>query len=390
MKQNFGPDRLTSTLLISEPLEAGAPAIYAQYLMSGLSRARIHHPMLTSAAPGWGLISKEEMRYVQVAEGLNWLSWRPFVYRKIADWSLEQEPELIHGISEHSAHVTASLAETLKLPYLLTVHQYLEGNSLRITPRCRAVIAVSEPLREHLVNDVRIPRDRVRVVAPGVSDVPPTSVGLYSGAIVSPDEPNASMDTGLPIADIPKDARLVVSVGDFNKTSDYATFMEATRHIIDRQGDTCSIVVCGEGPQESSLRTFCRELHLDRRVTFCHGHTEIERLMSEADVYVQTTRREGFAVRALQAMAQGVPVVAAANGAILELIEDGVTGYIVPPANHERLAERILALLSDEALRDNIGAAARASAKQHYSVERMLNDTLAVYRDVVNSPVKKS
>jgi glycosyltransferase involved in cell wall biosynthesis len=359
--------------------------------MAGLSRARIHHPMLTPAVPGWGLLSKEEMRYVQAAEGLNWLSWRPFVYRKILDWSLEQEPALLHGISEHAAHVTASLAESLKLPYLLTVHQYLEGNSLRITQRCRAVIAVSEPLREHLVNDVRIPRERVRVVAPGVSDVPTSSFpGILSGAIVSADEPNASMDTGVPIADIPKDARLVVSVGDFNKTSDYATFMEATRHIIDRQGDTCSIVVCGEGPQEASLRKFCRELHLDRRVTFCHGHTEIERLMSEADVYVQTTRREGFAVRALQAMAQGVPVVAAANGAVLELIEDGLTGYIVPPANHERLGERILALLSDDALRDKIGSAACASAKQHYSVETMMDATLDIYHEVASSPVKKN
>ena len=190
------------------------------------------------------------------------------------------------------------------------------------------------------------------------------------------------MDTGLPVAETPPDARLVVSIGDFNKTSDYATFMEATRHIIDRQGDACSIVVCGEGPQEASLRKFCRELHLDRRVTFCHGHTEIERLMSDADVYVQTTRREGFAVRALQATAQGVPVVAAANGAILELIEDGVTGFIVPPANHERLGERILALLTDEGLCERIGTAARASAKEHYSVEKMMSATLSVYNEV--------
>ncbi len=351
--------------------------------MSGLSRARIHHPMLTPVAPGWGLFSKDEQRYVQIAEGLEWLGWRPFVYRKILHWSSVQEPELIHGISEHSAHVAASLAESLKLPYVLTVHQYLDGDSLRITSRCKAVIAVSEPLREHLVNDVGIPKDRIRVIAPGVSDTAsPLFPGILGEVVLSPDEPDASIDTGLPIADLPPDARLVLSVGDFNKTSDYATFMEATRHIIDRQGDACSIVVCGEGPQEASLRKFCRELHLDRRVTFCHGHTEIQRLMDEADVYVQTTRREGFAVRALQAMAQGVPVVTASNGAILELVEDGVTGYIVPPANHERLGERILALLSDSALRNKIGAAAKASVRQHYSVEKMLATTLAVYREI--------
>jgi len=383
VKPHFGPPHPASALLISEPLVAGPSAIYAQYLLSGLSRARIHHPLLTPAAPGWGLFSKEETRYVQTAQGLEWLGWRPFVYRRILKWIADQEPEILHGISEHTAHIAAALAEELKLPYVLTIHSYLEGSTLRITPRCRAVIAVSEPLREHLVNDVRIPKDRVRVISPGVSDAPvPGIPNFFTATIVSPDEPGAELETGLHVAESPPDARLVVSIGDFNKTSDYATFMEATRHIIDRQGDACSIVVCGEGPQESSLRKFCRELHLDRRVTFCHGHSEVERLMGEADVYVQTTRREGFAVRALQAMAQGVPVVAAANGAIFELIEDGVTGYIVPPANHEQLGERILALLADADLRKKIGAAGRQSALEHYSVENMMDATLDVYRDV--------
>lgn len=382
MKQSYGPPSPSCALLVSEPLVAGSPAIYAQYLMSGLSRARIHHPLLTPVPPGWGLFSKEEMRYVQTAQGLNWLNWRPFVFRKILTWSRGQEPELLHGISEHAAHVCATLAESLKLPYVLTVHQYLQGNSLHLTPRCRAVIAVSEPLREHLVNDAGIPKDRIRVIPPGVSDGPSVSLpGIFGSTIVSRDEPNASMDTGLPVADAPPDARLVVSVGDFNRTSDYATFMEATRRIVDKHHDACSIVICGEGPQESSLRKFCRELHLDRRVTFCHGHTEIERLMSDADVYVQTTRREGFAVRALQAMAQGVPVVAAANGAVLELIEDGITGFIVPPANHEMLSDRILTLLGDTALREKIGTAARKSALEHYSAAAMMDATLAVYRE---------
>ncbi len=380
MKRSYGPPHPASVLLVSEPLLAGPSALYAQCLMDGLSSYRISHPLLTPASPGLGLLSKEELRFVQAAEGLDWLSWRPFVFRKILAWAREHEPELIHGISEHTAPLCAKLAEALKLPYVLTVHQFLADNALPLTARCRAVIAVSESLREHLVNDANISKERVRVIAPGVYDPGPLPQGPDFGntAAIALDDTTVDIER---LADAPP-THLVVSIGDFNQTSDYATFMEAIRHIADKEKDACSIVISGEGPQESSLRKFVRELKLDKIVTFCHGHTEHERLLAEADVYVQTTRREGFAVRALQAMALGIPVVAAANGAVLDLIKDGITGYVVAPANHAQLAERVLALLGDTALREKIGAAARAAVEEGFGAEKMTDATIELYREI--------
>ncbi|HLX60284.1 MAG TPA: glycosyltransferase family 4 protein [Planctomycetota bacterium] len=362
MKPGYGPPHPAAVLLIAEPLHAGPAALYAQNLMAGLSRAGIYHPLLTPAAPGLSLLPKEELKFVQAATGLEWLQWRPFVFSRIVAWARQQEAELIHGISEKAAPVCAALAETLNLPCVLSVHDYL-GGALGLSGRIRAVIAPSEPMREHLVNDADVPKERVRVIAPGVH-IPL----LRKSAPRAPGEP---------------EAKLIVSIGDFNQSSDYATFMEAVRVIADKQGEGCSFVVSGEGPQESGLRKFVRELKLDKRVTFCHGHTEQDGLLSEADVYVQTTRREGFAVHALQAMALGVPVVAAVNGAVLELIEDGVTGYLVPPADFAMLSERILTLLNDAALREKIGTAARAAAIAQFSAERMVEATVGVYREVL-------
>ena len=61
------------------------------------------------------LISKEELKSVQPAKGLDWLQWRPFVFGKIVAWSREQEPELIHGLSALAAQICAKMSETLRL-----------------------------------------------------------------------------------------------------------------------------------------------------------------------------------------------------------------------------------------------------------------------------------
>jgi glycosyltransferase involved in cell wall biosynthesis len=376
-----------SVLLVSGPIEAGPAAVYAQNLMEGLSAAGIAHPLLTSEAPGIGLLSAAETPNVQVADGLDWLDWRPFVFRKVLNWSQKQEPALIHGLAERSAAIPGKLAEELELPYVLTVHSFIETGAIRLTPRCKRIIALSETLREHLVNDIEVPRELVQVIAPGVPVAPPPAppAPLLVDGKRKPVSRRGRKKDPAPLKPELRPARLVVAIGDFNHTSDYATFMEAVRRIADSEGEGCSFVLSGEGPQESNLRNFCRDLHIDKRVTFVHGHAEHQRLLSEADVFVQTARREGFPMRALQAMAQGVPVVAASNGAILSLLEDEKNGFVIPPANHEVLAQRVLQLLHDDDLRRTIGEAGRATAAARFSQRAMTVATVEMYREVLAS-----
>lgn len=352
-------------LLVSGPLSAGATAIYASNLMTGLTREGVEHPLLTPEPPGIGLLSRRESASVHPAKGLSWAGWRPFVFRKILAWAREQTPTVMHGLSEHSATICARLAEKLQLPCVLSLQNYAAAGDvaeLRRSKFCQALIVPSEPLREHAVNKLHFQRELVRVIEPGVPVAPRRRETADEETLCR--------------------AQLVVSIGSFSAQSDFATFIEAVRHIADKTGEACSFVLAGDGPREPQLRKFVRELKLDKLATFCHGHTEIDRLLGEADVYVQTTRREGFAIRALQAMAQGVPVVAATNSAVLELVEDGVNGFVVPPANHALLAEKVLALLQDSALRASMGEAGRKTAETQFNEEKMMQATLSVYRDL--------
>jgi glycosyltransferase involved in cell wall biosynthesis len=93
---------------------------------------------------------------------------------------------------------------------------------------------------------------------------------------------------------------------------------------------------------------------------------------------------EGFGLSALEAMASGLPVVASAVGGLNELVEDGVTGFLVPPRDARELADRIDRLLRSSELRMRMGAAARARASAMFSREQMVETIEGVYRQLLD------
>jgi glycosyltransferase involved in cell wall biosynthesis len=102
-----------------------------------------------------------------------------------------------------------------------------------------------------------------------------------------------------------------------------------------------------------------------------------------AAVVVCPSRREGYGVVAREAMAHGRPVVASAVGGLLDAVEDGATGLLVPPGDAGALRATIERLLDDHALRARMGAAAKAKARESFSWDASTEATISVYRDVL-------
>jgi glycosyltransferase involved in cell wall biosynthesis len=109
-------------------------------------------------------------------------------------------------------------------------------------------------------------------------------------------------------------------------------------------------------------------------------HAEVERLLERASVVVAPCEREGFGLAAAEAMAFGRPVVAAAGGALLELVADGETGLLVPPRDAPALRAAVERLLADGGMRERLGRAARERARERFGWERVIDRTLDVYR----------
>jgi glycosyltransferase involved in cell wall biosynthesis len=99
---------------------------------------------------------------------------------------------------------------------------------------------------------------------------------------------------------------------------------------------------------------------------------------------------EGLGTSLLDAMAAGKPIVATRAGGIPEVVGDEETGVLVPPRDHDAMAEAIVRLLKDDTLRRKMGDAGRARARSLFSAERMVQNTLNVYQRVAMEPHKES
>ena len=141
--------------------------------------------------------------------------------------------------------------------------------------------------------------------------------------------------------------------------------------------DGLNLVVAGDGP-------------LRARVPGARGfvpHDELQRLYARAAVVVCPSRREGFGVACLEAMAHGRPVVATAVGGLRDLVVDGETGIVVPPRDPVALRTALTTLLADRDLRHRLGSAGRERARARFSWDTVTDATLAAYSEAAGRMV---
>lgn len=150
--------------------------------------------------------------------------------------------------------------------------------------------------------------------------------------------------------------------------------------------------IAGEGPARAALEEQARRLGIADRVDFL-GHLPREELQRRfAAVTVQVVPSvwsEPFGLVTAEAMARGTPVVASAVGASIELIQDGQTGYLVPPGDAGALAQRLTAVLGDPVGREAVAEAAWRVASTTFGLELMTDRLLAVYRGLLSRAVSR-
>ncbi len=144
------------------------------------------------------------------------------------------------------------------------------------------------------------------------------------------------------------------------------------------------LVIAGDGEQASELRRLASRLGIADRVHWLGWRADAADLMAALDVFLLPSLREGFGLVLLEAMSRRLPIVASHVGAIPEIVIDGETGILVEPRNVDELAKAMTRLLNDRALRKYMGLLGAARLEEHFSVERMVDGTVAVYEQVLN------
>jgi len=347
-----------------------------QVLVTVLGMRAIGHRAMLVAHPGGELRERAK-------EGLDLIPLAPKTEMDLsAAWRLSRllkqlKPDIVHAHDPHGvamAGLALSMSTQLAKPPLVAsrrVDFHLRGGRMSRWKyrQVDCFICASEAIRRMLVAD-GVPAVKTVTVHEGIE------LGRVEAA------PPAKLHQDL---FLPHGAPLIGNVAALVPHKGQRHLIEAAALVV-RQIPDARFVIAGEGELRPTLERVIREHRLEKHVLLTGFRPDILSLHKAFDIFVMSSITEGLGTSLVDAMAAGKPIVATSTGGIPEVVVDGETGMLVAPRDHEGMATAIVALLRDPTLRARMGAAGLARARQRFSVERMVKDTLRVYQRVALHP----
>jgi glycosyltransferase involved in cell wall biosynthesis len=285
--------------------------------------------------------------------------------------------ELIHEHSPYAA-IGSRLAVGGRVPHIYTEHNVWDryhratywGNAMTF-PINRQVFAVSE----HVHRSIRFPSGLRALSMPSVET-------LYHG--IDPSSASAWEDSD-GVRDelgVAPDAPLVGTVANLKVHKRLDRLLEAIV-AVKREVPAVRLVIVGQGPMERELRGLSSDLGLDGTVVFAGFRQDAQRVASAFDVFALSSEHEGLSIALIEAMALGRPVVVTDADGLVEVVQDGVEGYVVPASRPDALASRIAHLLADPGLRARMGEAARVRSAD-FDIRTAIHRVESVYAEVLS------
>lgn len=277
-----------------------------------------------------------------------------------------ERPEVVHTHLVH-ADVYGTLAATLARTTLVSTKHNddpFRAGPFRFVERALALraarlICITGALREFNLQRVGLPARKLEVIHYGLDELP--------AAWGPPGGPE--------LAD---DARVLLTIARLEAQKGLDVAIEALALLRPRHPDAV-LVVLGAGPLEDELRGLARREGVEGAVHFPGRSGDVAHWLLRCEMLVHPARWEGFGLVLLEAMLAARPVVATRVSAIPEVVEDGVTGLLVPPDDSEALAAAVDALLRDRDRATAYGRAGLARARERFSVAAMAEQTRDVY-----------
>lgn len=281
-------------------------------------------------------------------------------------------------------HETPKWAGAGRSPVLVyTCHNFIEPeNTLlrhafsfaesKLAAQTDLYIAVSEALNSRLQQQFSLRSDKVVTIYNGISD------GVSEGA------GDLSRDEIRQLLGVPPNAKVIGTIARLTPEKGVSDLLHAFR-LLRESGLDPWLVIIGDGPQKLSLQA---EYHdVSHRTRWLGTVESAARLLKGLDLYVQSSRREGFGLAVLEAMRAGAAVVATRCGGLPELIGSEGVSWLVPAGNPHALADKIRQMLTDQAARLRWALQGQQRALANFSAERMIMQTLQVYDRVLGDTI---
>ena len=369
--------KITVLHLITELNVGGAEKSLA-HLLAHLDRDRFS-PSVACLYGGDGPIAGEirAMNIPVIDLGVT-AKWRWDGFWRLYDLLRRECPTILHTWMFHANIPGRVLGRLAGVPIVINSEHTMAMERgwrywlNRIThPSTDQVICVSPQVADFFVDHVGIPRQKIIFI--------PNGVDLQNLKDL-PDKLQARARLALP-----PDQVLVGTVARLDPVKRLDVLLQALTSLSD-----VSAVVVGDGPERVRLGEVSDRLKLTERVFFVGHQEDVWPWLAALDVFVLCSDWEGMSNALLEGMAAGLPVVATAVGGTTDVVVDGVTGLLVPPRDPPALAEAVVRLLRDPDLRHRMGEAGRHRVEEHFSLERMVGRTQALYQQLLDAKGLKS
>jgi L-malate glycosyltransferase len=293
-------------------------------------------------------------------------------YRRLAQIVAEHQIEIIHAHHRNAGYFAELLCRRKHIPYVVTVHDPWHATPFKKSHGkvFRRLIAVSDFLKQLLIARFQVPPERIRTIRNGVD--PSRFEGIA----------RAEAARFRSACSVGADEIVLSQISRISKVKGQFDLLHALQLLPPDLPYRCLIV--GEGKERPRLERLAESLGLSRKVTFCGYQSNIPVVLAASDVMLLPSRREGLPLSIVEAMLSHVPVIAAITAGVPEIITHGKDGLLFQAGDIPTLATLIEQMVRDANLRQQLAQAGHRTAIDRFLVGRMVDETEAYYRRILN------
>ncbi|MGQ9705480.1 MAG: glycosyltransferase [bacterium] len=288
-------------------------------------------------------------------------------------------PALMHSHSRQADLITAITSLILGIPAITTQHAPINIDEDTFMPKrdisaqiyrfilrtiFKKVIIVSNYLyREIRKEAFHIPNKKIVIIPNGIEPLIKTNRRIRKEMQFKNNE------------------IVITEIGTLSKKG-HTDLIKAGKYLIDK-GYNVQFLIVGKGREEEALINLAESLNISSKFHFLGFREDIEDLLSSTDIFVLPSYSEGLPVSILEAMCLGKAIIATPVGGIKDAIIDGITGLLVNTNSSVEIVNAIRTLIYNAELRNNLGENARKFFYKNFTIDRMLNDYVNLYKTLI-------